>query len=80
MSVPTRIEAYKAALAKTAGRRFDAAGQPILTDDERAMLKGLERADFAEAFQRAIGLKMAMMRLEAIFQRERNQKGPPARS
>lgn len=67
MAIPNRVEAYKAALAKTAGRRFDADGKAILTDGEKAMLKGLERADFADGFRQAIGLKIAMKRLEMIF-------------
>lgn len=65
MSV-SRADGYCAALAKTAGREFTLSGQPILTAGEEALIRGLELEDFAEAFQRAIAVKQAMMRLDWI--------------
>lgn len=69
----SRAEAYRIALMKTAGRRFDFQGQPILSGEEQMLLKRAEDEDYADAFQRAIGQEQARQKLAAIFRGERGR-------
>jgi len=66
MSAATRVKAYLTALAKTAGRQFDAAGKPVLTKDEQRVLAEAERADFVDAFRLHIKMTIALRRLEHL--------------
>ena len=64
--MPTRVEAYLAALSKTKGRCFDFTGQPILNDEEREVLRAADLADFTDAFKRHIVVVCRLKRLEQL--------------
>lgn len=62
----SRVEAYLAALAKTAGREFDAGGEPILTAVERGVLAEADKADFIDAFRQHVRVTIELQRLDML--------------
>lgn len=59
----TRSEAYLAALSKTAGRRFDDKGRPILTAVEMRVVAEAEKADYVDDFKRHVAVTIELQRL-----------------
>lgn len=45
----SRAEAYRLALAKTAGREFTFSGEMVVSEEERVLLEEAERLDREEA-------------------------------
>lgn len=62
----SRVDAYLAALSKTAGREFDAAGKPVLTELEAHVVVEADRLDFVDAFKRHVAVVIELGRLERL--------------
>jgi len=59
-----RSDAYLAAFAKTAGRRFDYAGLPILTDEEWKLVRDARLEEAVADFRRHVSVTTEVARLE----------------